>query len=143
MLTLLMLITLVQSTDAPMIHTIQDILDDYHFTHEYIVDHFDCSDQAQLVWLILKEHNYRPKIFYRNRHTWTGIQDYYSNWLMIETTNPPKSIGIVVDETFAFNYYNASYMFNNPTELHRACYMDPGIVNETTLKTARQTLVEE
>lgn len=133
------------SHNAPLINTITKILNQYEYTRTTAWDEFDCTDRSQLVWDVLDDNNFDPKMMVGNSgrdwHMWIGVPDWNNDWIMVETTWSDTRLGEVVQED---DFFEPFMIVDSPHAMEDICSGDTGgIVNASRMEWAKETLIRK
>jgi hypothetical protein len=115
------------SNNKEFINEINNLLLGYHYTKDYKLDNFDCSDHSLVCYNLLKERGYLAYCIVglinrttRHSHMWVAVPDEKGALVFIETVpknqtvglneNPSIGIGLIVNNT----RYRSGYLIEDP-----------------------------
>ena len=119
--------TLQPATNLSEARSLDQLLESYHYTHEYKINVFDCSDMSIICQLFLNNNGYKA-ITMRNDpdkpigHMWVAVKEP-DGYLFVETTaNEKTELGQVVWGS-DLNDYETGMIIDDPLLYNAA--MDP------------------
>ena len=106
-----------ESTNQELIKNVENILDSYHFTKEYVRGEFDCSDMSKQVMNILECHDISSFLAYKvdsstlEAHAWISILENSTSAIMIDPTyGGINNVGIIMHKEKSPFYFSDVYI---------------------------------